>query len=54
MSSREWLRCVLGEHRDNDVVDYLDFSFIRSRHFYEYISGIKTDFGMIPVDDWWH
>ena len=50
----EGLRGVLGEHRDDDVVYYLGFCFVRGCYVDEDIAGFKADFGVVGIDYWRH
>ena len=51
---REGLRGVLGEHGDEDVVDYLGFGFVCGCYVDENVAGFEADFGVVGVDDWGH
>lgn len=51
---REWLRRVLGEHGDNDIVYYLGFCFVRGCYIDEDVAGFEADFGVVGIDYWRH
>ena len=47
---REGLRGILGEHGDEDVVDYLGFRFVCGCYVDEDVAGFEADFGVVGVD----
>ena len=52
--NREGLRGVLGEHGDEDVIDYLGFRFVCGCYVDEDVAGLEADFGVVGVDYWGH
>ena len=45
---------VLGEHRDEDVVDDFCFGLVGRCDIDEDVAGFGADFGMVRVDYWGH
>ena len=50
----EWLRGILGEHRDDDVIYYLRFRFVGGRYVNEDVAGFEADLRVIGIYDWRH
>lgn len=50
----EGFLCVLGEHGDKDVVDYLGFCLVCRCYINEDIACFGADFGVIGIDYWGH
>ena len=53
LDSREFLLRILGKHCNHNVITYLKFSLVRRCQLDEDISGLKTNFRVVPIDDGW-
>ena len=50
---RELFLSILGEHRNEDVVNNFHFRLVKSCDFNENISRFNADLRVIAVDDGW-